>query len=64
VKKSVSKYAFHMRLAPLRGGSSAASIRNDQLELRRLTNVLFAFMRQALREQRHGGAVHKSNMYA
>jgi len=35
-------------------GSSAASIRNDQLELRRLTNILFAFMRQALREQRHG----------
>jgi predicted membrane chloride channel (bestrophin family) len=32
----------------------AASIKDDQLELRRLSNVLFAFIRQALREHRHG----------
>ena len=34
--------------------SSAMSVRDDQVELRRLSNVLFAFIRQALREQRHG----------
>lgn len=34
--------------------AAAARVRADQLELRRHTNVLFAFMRQSLREQRHG----------
>ena len=34
--------------------ADAARVRADQLELRRHTNVLFAFMRQSLREQRHG----------
>ena len=29
-------------------------VKDDQMELRRLADVLFAFMRQALREQRHG----------
>lgn len=33
---------------------AAATIKDDQLELRRLSNVLFAFIRQALREHRHG----------
>jgi len=29
-------------------------LRQDCVEIRRLTNILFAFMRQAVREQRHG----------
>jgi predicted membrane chloride channel (bestrophin family) len=35
-------------------------LRADQIELRRLTDVLFAFVRQALREHRHGYSHHAS----